>query len=346
MDFTWPVMLWGLLLLPAFVAWYAFGVRRVRGRVAQRFAEAPLFSQLAIRLPRARRHIAMVLYFTALALCLVAAARPMMAIPLPVDKTVVVLLIDTSGSMQAPDMAPSRLEAAKAAARTFVDNFPQGPRIGLMTFSTYPTLNVPPTPDHQAIKDAIDAVKPQQATAIGDGIAGALKAIPGRTVPNDEPPAGQVSPFGQPQAPPQPAPAPQPGETVDDVPAAIILASDGGQNAGHADPLRMAILAKTEKVKIYTIGLGTPGGGVFSYQGQMVLVPFDPSLLQQIAAITDGKFYFSPSAKDLRQIYRDLGRSIGWEKRKTEVSALMVGGAGVLMLGGGLLSMLWMGRLP
>jgi len=99
-------------------------------------------------------------------------------------------------------------------------------------------------------------------------------------------------------------------------------------------------------VKICTIGLETPGGGVFSYQGQMVLVPFNPSLLQQIAAVTDGKFFFSPSAKELAQVYRDLGRTIGWETRKTEVSALFVGGAGVLMLGGGLLSMLWMGRLP
>ena len=108
----------------------------------------------------------------------------------------------------------------------------------------------------------------------------------------------------------------------------------------------MAILAKQEKVKIYTIGLGTPGGGVFNYQGQMVLVPFDPALLQQIAAVTDGKFFFAPSAKDLTQVYRDLGRTIGWETRKTEVSALVVGGAGVLMLGGGLVSMLWMGRLP
>ncbi len=108
----------------------------------------------------------------------------------------------------------------------------------------------------------------------------------------------------------------------------------------------MAILARQQKVKIYTIGLGTPGGGVFMYQGQMVLVPFDPTLLQQIASVTDGKFFFSPSAKDLAQIYRDLGRTIGWETRKTEVSALFVGGAGALMLGGGLLSLVWRGRLP
>jgi Ca-activated chloride channel family protein len=340
-------MLWGLLLLPAFVAWYTFGVRRVRGRAAGRFAEAPLFAQLAVRLPMVRRHIAMTLYFVALGLLLVAAGRPVMALPMPVNKAVVMLAIDTSGSMEAPDVAPTRLDAAKVAARVFLDNFPQGPKVGLVTFSTYPTLNVPPTPDHQAIKDALEALKPQEATAIGDGIASALKAIPGRTAPAT---GRQSTPFGAPFGQIPPSAAAPPAESAppsgDLAPAAIILVSDGGDNSSRNDPLKMAILAKQQKVKIYTIGLGTPGGGVFNYQGQMVLVPFDPALLQQIAAITDGKFFFSPSAKDLTQVYRDLGRTIGWETRKTEVSALVVGSAGVLMLGGGLMSMLWMGRLP
>jgi Ca-activated chloride channel family protein len=341
-EFTWPLMLWGLLLLPAFIGWYVFGVRRIRGRAAGRFAEAPLFAQLAVRLPLLRRHVAMGLYFVALGLLLLAAARPVMAIPMPVDKAVVVLLIDTSGSMEAPDIQPTRLEAAKAAAKTFLDNFPPGPRVGLVTFSTYATLNVPPTTDRQAVKDAIDALKPQESTAIGDALAAALKAIPGRTAPATNP---QPTPFGQAQPPPAAQPS-QPAPSGDLPPAAIILASDGGDNSSRNDPLKMAILAKQEKVKIYTIGLGTPGGGVFNYQGQMVLVPFNPTLLQQLAAITDGKFFYGPSANDLKQVYRDLGRTIGWEKRKTEVSALAVGGAGVLMLGGGLVSMLWMGRLP
>ena len=340
-------MLWGLLLLPAFIAWYVFGVRRVRGRAAGRFAEAPLFAQLAVRLPMFRRHIAMALYFVALGLLLVAAGRPVMAIPMPVNKAVVILAIDTSGSMEAPDVVPTRLDAAKVAAKTFLDNFPQGPKVGLVTFSTYATLNVPPTPDHQAVKDAIDTLKPQESTAIGDGIAAALKAIPGRTAPATD---RQASPFGGPFGQAQPPVTAPPAESTpppgDLAPAAIILTSDGGDNSSRNDPLRMAILAKQEKVKIYTIGLGTPGGGVFNYQGQMVLVPFDPALLQQIAAITDGKFFYGPSASDLKQVYRDLGRTIGWETRKTEVSALVVGGAGVLMLGGGLVSMLWMGRLP
>jgi len=343
-EFTWPVMLWGLLLLPAFIAWYVFGVRRVRGRAAGRFAEAPLFAQLAVRLPMFRRHIAMALYFVALGLLLVAAGRPVMAIPMPVNKAVVILAIDTSGSMEAPDVPPTRLDAAKMAARVFLDNFPQGPKVGLVTFSTYPTLNVPPTPDHQAVKDALAALKPQEATAIGDGIAAALKAIPGRTAPT---PDRQANPFGQAQPPlTVPPPVESTPPSGDLAPAAIILLSDGGDNSSRNDPLKMAILAKQQKVKIYTIGLGTPGGGVFNYQGQMVLVPFDPALLQQLAAVTDGKFFFAPSAKDLTQVYRDLGRTIGWETRKMEVSALVVGGAGVLMLGGGLVSMLWMGRLP
>ncbi len=342
MEFTWPVMLWGLLLLPAFVGWYVLGVRRVRRTAVQRFAEAPLFAQIAVRLPRLRRHISMILYFAALGLLLAAVARPVTAIPMPVNKATVILVLDTSGSMAAPDVPPSRLDAARLAARVFLDNFPQGPKVGLVSFSTYATLNVPPTPDHEAVKQALAALKPQEATAIGDGIAVALKAIPGRHADTQDAAPSPAAPFA-----PVPTPPPPPAVKPEDLPpAAIVLLSDGGQNAGTADPLRMALLARQQKVKIYTIGLGQPGGGVFMYQGQMVLVPFDPTLLQQIATVTDGKFFFTPSAKDLAQVYKDLGRTIGWETRKTEVSALFVGGAGALMLGGGLVSLLWMGRLP
>ena len=358
MEFTWPVMLWALVFLPAAVAAYVLGVRRVRRTAAQRFAEAPLFAQIAVRLPAVRRHISMGLYFAALGLLLGAAARPVMAVPLPVNRATVILAIDTSGSMAAPDLQPTRLDAARAAALGFLDVFPPGPRVGLVSFSTYATLIVPPTDDRGAVRDAIAGLKTQEATAIGDGIATSLRAIPGRapSVPgasgpgsNNNAPFGQP-PFGQPPfgAPPGP-PAGTPGQgaqPTDLPPAAIILLTDGGQNAGTADPIRMAALAKQLKVKIYTIGLGTPGGGVFNYQGQMVLVPFDPTLLAQIAAITDGRFYMSPTTDDLKRIYRELGRTIGWEKRKAEVSALFVAGAGALMLGGGALSMLWMGRLP
>jgi len=354
MEFTWPVMLWALVLLPASIAWYVLGVRRIRGATARRFAEAPLFAQIAVRLPAIRRHISMGLYFASLALLLGAAARPVMAVPLPVNRATVMLAIDTSGSMAAPDIQPTRLDAARQPALGFLDVFPPGPRVGLVTFSTYATLMVPPTDDRNAVRDALATIKPQEATAIGDGIATSLRAIPGRasSVPGVTAPGQGQSPFGQspfggpgPGTPAQPAPAPG-GQPQDMPPGAVILLSDGGQNAGTADPIRMAALAKQLKVKIYTIGLGTPGGGVFQYQGQMVLVPFDPALLQQVAAITDGKFFISPNADDLKRIYRELGQMIGWEKRKTEVSALFVAGAGVLMLGGGALSLLWMGRLP
>jgi Ca-activated chloride channel family protein len=364
MEFTWPVMLWGLALLPASIAWYVLAVRRIRRRTAQRFAEAPLFAQIAVRLPAVRRHISMGLYFAALALLLGAAARPVMAVPLPVNRATVILAIDTSGSMAAPDLQPTRLDAARQAALGFLETFPPGPRVGLVTFSTYATLMVPPTDDRGSVRDALATLKTQEATAIGDGIATSLRAIPGRSAsvpgagngqippqggpPGQAPPSGQA-PFSSPQSPFQPvqppAAAPQ-GQRQDLPPAAIILLSDGGQNAGRLDPIQMAVLAKQLKVKIYTIGLGTPGGGVFNYQGQMVLVPFDPSLLQQIASITDGKFFISPTAGDLKRIYQELGRMIGWEKRKTEVSSLFVAAAGTLMLGGGALSLLWMGRLP
>ena len=344
MEFTWPVMLWGLLLLPAFVVWYVIGFRHLRHRAAVRFAERPLFQKLATSLPGVRRHTTMALYFLALALLLAAVSRPIAAVPMPVNKAVVMLAVDTSGSMMAPDLEPTRLEAAKAAARTFVDAFPQGPKIGLVSFSTYATLMIPPTPDHEAVKQAITTMKPQEATAIGDGLLLSLKALPGRVV---DLPESRPGPF-VPQQPPASAPPPSssPPQPEDLAPAAIILISDGGQNAGNADPLKIALLAKQLKVKVYTIGIGSPSGSVFNYQGQMVFVPFNPTLLQQIAAVADGKFFMTSTAQEMKQIYRELGRVIGWETRKIEVSSMFVGGAGLLLLAGGVISLLWTGRLP
>ena len=344
MEFTWPVMLWGLLLLPAFVVWYVIGFRHLRHRAAVRFAERPLFQKLATSLPGVRRHTTMALYFLALALLLAAVSRPIAAVPMPVNKAVVMLAVDTSGSMMAPDLEPTRLEAAKVAARTFVDAFPQGPKIGLVSFSTYATLMIPPTPDHEAVKQAITTMKPQEATAIGDGLLLSLKALPGRVV---DLPESRPGPF-VPQQPSASAPPPSssPPQTEDLAPAAIILISDGGQNAGNADPLKIALLAKQLKVKVYTIGIGSPSGSVFNYQGQMVFVPFNPTLLQQIAAVADGKFFMTSTAQEMKQIYRELGRVIGWETRKMEVSSMFVGGAGLLLLAGGVISLLWTGRLP
>jgi Ca-activated chloride channel homolog len=346
-EFTWPLMLWGLLLVPAFVGWYVIGARRARRLTASRFAERALFAQLATSLSGLRRHVSMALYFVALAMLLGAVGRPVMGIPLPVNKAVVMLVVDTSGSMIAPDLQPSRLEAAKIAARAFVDAFPQGPKIGLVSFSTYATLMIPPTPDHDAVKQGIATLKPQEATAIGDGILVALKALPGRTV---DVPEARPGPFGAPGGPPsppsQPIPPSIPPQPQDLGPAAMLLLSDGGQNAGNADPVKMALLAKQLKVKIYTVGLGASGGSVFNHQGQMVFVPFDPTLLQQIAAVTEGKFFMASETAALKQIYRDLGRVLGWETRKTEVSALFVGAAGLLLLAGGVISLVWAGRLP
>ena len=347
MEFTWPVMLWGLLLVPALIGWYVVGARRARRLAAERFAQHALFARLATTLPGLRRHVTMALYFVALAMLLGAVGRPIMGIPLPVNKAVVMLVVDTSGSMMAPDLEPNRLEAAKIAARTFIDAFPQGPKIGLVSFSTYATLMIPPTPDHEAVKQAVATLKPQEATAIGDGILVALKALPGRTV---DVPEARPGPFGAPGNPPsvpsQPVPPSTPPQAHDIGPAAIILLSDGGQNAGNADPLKMAFQAKQLGVKIYTVGLGSPGGSVFNYQGQLVFVPFDPTLLQQMAAVTDGKFFMSSATEGLKRVYRDLGRVLGWETRKTEVSSLFVGAAGLLLLAGGVISLLWSGRLP
>jgi Ca-activated chloride channel family protein len=126
---------------------------------------------------------------------------------------------------------------------------------------------------------------------------------------------------------------------------AILLISDGVSNFG-VDPFQAAQVARRFEVKIYTVGVGTPQGSVQTVDGQLVFIPFDPTGLQQIAAITGGRYFYPPSSEDLRRVYRELGRSFGWERERTELSALFVAAGGLAMVMGGMLSLVWYRRLP
>jgi Ca-activated chloride channel family protein len=148
----------------------------------------------------------------------------------------------------------------------------------------------------------------------------------------------------------RPAPLPQdpnePIPTLDDLaPASIVMFSDGVDNFGP-NPYEAAALARDGKVKIYTVGVGTPGGVVMQIDNQMVLVPFDSSGLERIAQITDGRYFASPGDEELRRIYRQLGRIIGWERTRLEVSFLLVGLAGFVITTGGVCSLAWFRRVP
>jgi len=355
MAFTWPVMLWALAALPLLL-WAYLGVLRRQQRMRERLADTRLLAYLVTPLPPWRRHLPVGIYLVAILLLVLAMARPIAAIPLPVNRAAVVIAIDTSKSMIAEDVKPNRLDAARNAAREFIRTMPGGARIGLIAFSDYGTVLVPPSTDRQALGEALDRLQPQQATSVGSAILEALRVLPLRReflgdrlerLRGPVPQASPLFPFPLPAPTPTPTPGPpaSPPSVNDLPPAAILIFSDGVSNLG-ADPRAAAALAAEARVKIYAVGLGQQGGSVMTYQNQLVLVPFDPILLQEVARLTGGEYFSASNLDDLRRIHRQLGRAIGWERRRTEVTSLVAGAAGVLMLTGGLLSMLWFRRLP
>lgn len=350
MAFTWPVMLWALLALPVLLWGYGSVLRRQR-RLQTRLADAHLLAHLIPAASPMRRHLPVVIYLLAVVLLVLAMARPIAAIPLPVNRAAVVIAIDTSKSMMAEDVKPNRLEAAKNAARDFIKAMPGSARIGLIAFSDYGTVLVPPSPEREPLEEALGRLQPQQSTAVGSAILEGLRILPlrreflGERLERLRGPVPQQGPFPQPLPSPAPGPPAPPPPVSALPPAAILIFSDGVSNLG-ADPRAAAALAAEAKVKIYTVGLGQQGGTVMTYQNQLVLVPFDSTVLQEVARQTGGEYFGAGNLEELRRVYRQLGRSIGWERRRTEMTSLVAAVAAVLMLTGGLLSMVWFRRLP
>ncbi len=335
MEFTWPVMLVGLAGVPLLVAgWWA--LRTHQARASRAFADPHLLPLLrrgkALRAP----HLPFYLYLAAIILFVFASARPVAAIPVPANRAAVVVVVDMSKSMVATDLQPSRLEVAKQVVREFLRAVPRSAKVGLVSFSDYAQVLVRPTTEHQDVLEALERLQPTQATAVGSAILTAVRALPGREN------AGQELLLGQPGI----LPAPQPTPGAEPLPpGALLLISDGVSNFG-IDPLQAAQVARRFEVKIHTVGVGTPQGSVQTVDGQLVFIPFDPTGLQQIAAMTGGRYFYPPTSEDLRRVYRELGRSIGWERQRMELSALFAGAGGLLMLTGGILSLLWYRRLP
>ncbi len=309
MTWQWPAMLAGLLALPALAALYLAVLRRPpRSPVA--YTRAALVARAA-DVGRWRRHLPAALVAAGLGMVVLALARPVAPLPVPAVQTTVVLSIDVSRSMLADDLPPTRMEAAKAAAREFVLGLPRGLKVGLVTFSSYATLLVPPTADRARVAEAIDMLSTEFATAIGDGLVEAVFALPGRRRP--------LSPF---EPPPPPAPDAPPGT--------VVLLSDGQSNRG-VPPQDAARIAREQGVTVYTVGIGTPEGTFLNLGGRAIWVRLDEDTLREVAEITGGTYYHARSAAELRRVYRRLSRVIGWEARPTEVSALAAGAAAVLL---------------
>jgi Ca-activated chloride channel family protein len=356
MNFLAPQLLLGLLLIPVAIGFYLWAQRR-RSQYAVRFTNLALLSNIAPRRPSWRRHLPPVLYLGAIAALLIGLARPTMVVQVPREDATVILTMDVSGSMRATDVSPTRLDAAKASALSFINQLPENVRVGVVAFASEPVTLVSPTTDRAQTTEAINSLTARDGTAMGDALMQVLDIAEKIQKDNasetpDTSAAPNASTAPDPSASPGASGAPATGT---DQPAnkplvAAILLSDGANSVGQAQPLDAAARAKTLGVPIYTIALGTPNGTVDVQDnfGQTVTldVPPDTETLQQIAATTGGQAFDAPTAAQLASVYDNLQSRIGYTEQRQEVTFALVGAGLLLVVVGAGLSAVWFGRLP
>lgn len=314
---------WFLLVVPLLVALFVAG-RFCRRRRVLRFANMELLESVAPSRPSRWRHVPTALLAASLVLLTTAMAGPTHDVRVPLNRAVVMLVIDVSESMAATDVAPSRLAAAQVAGKQFADELTPGINLGLVEFAATATLLVAPTTDRGAVKAAIDSLRPAPRTATGEGIFTALQSI--KTV-------GAV--MGGGPGPP---------------PARIVLESDGAENVpmNPNDPqgaYTAARAAKAQGVQISTISFGTPNGTVV-YQGATLPVPVDDQTLQRICQITGGQAFHAGSLDALENVYSTLQQQIGFQTVRGDASAGWILLGAVVMAGAVLAGLLLNRRIP
>jgi len=335
MSFIWPLMLGWLVLIPLFVLVY-LRMQQQRRRLVAQYGNLGIGSAAASRRPGARRHIPPALFLVALTILIVALGRPQTVVSLPRLEGTVMLAFDVSGSMAADDLKPTRMEAAKAAARDFVSRQPATVQIGVVSFSEGGFATQPPTNDQTAILAAINRLTVQRGTSLARGIEASLKVI---DVGSSQ---AQLS-LSDRTATPAPTPTPVPRGTYTS--SVIVLLTDG-ENTQSPDPLVAAQLAADRGVRIYTVGVGSAAGAILRLEGFSVRSRLDEQTLQQIAQLTGGAYHNAENEAELRTIYDNLNPRLVVKPQKTEVTALFAGAGMIVLLLGGALSLLWLGRVP
>ena len=318
MSFAEPAVLIGLLALPVLALFYA-AEQRNRRAAAAAFAAPPVQPSVAPDSPGWRRHAPMLAAALALAILILAAAKPQRTVAVPVERASIVLATDVSGSMLAKDVKPTRLVAAKQAARRFVDKVPSRVNIGVLAFNGTPTVLHSPTRDRDAVRTAINGMTSSGATATGEAIAAGVQMLR---------PSGSQS-----------------GHRP---PAAMLLLSDGASTRGR-DPIEQAQAARKLGVRVYTVALGTSNGTITIKRKDGTTtsrpVPPDPGSLKEIARVSRGKAYTAGSNNRLEEIYEQLGSELGHRKEKRQITSVFAGGGLVLLLTGMAMSMRYFGRL-
>lgn len=318
MSFGAPLVLIGLVALPALAALYVREQRR-RADAMTAFVTTPLLASVAPRRPGWRRHASYVLLAVGVAALIIAAARPQHAIQKPIKGATVMLVNDISASMTATDVRPSRLAAAKRAATSFLKRATAYTQVGSIEFARHPVLLQSPTTNHALTRSAIASIKPGGGgTAMGDALDVALTQI------KRAPKVGKKRP-----------------------PGSVILISDGAANVG-VNPVTVAGQAKRQHVKIYTISVGTAHGvaAIPRHNREVATpVPVDPTELGQIAQASGGRAYRAPDSATLGAIYSNLAKVLGHRRAEAQLTGFFAGAGLVLVALAVGASLLWFARL-
>lgn len=320
MTFTWPIALLGLLLVPVLVLAYVWSERR-RTSAQARFGNPDLLPNVVDRAPGRLRALPVVLLLIALGAMIVGVARPHATVSVPREEATVVLAIDVSRSMKATDVEPTRLDAARTAARTFLAEVPEKFRVGVVSFASRAVVGVAPTEDRALVEAALDSLTPGEGTAIGDAVALSVQV-------------GQQEATAEEEAPPR----------------AILLISDGARDGGRIEPAEAAATAKERSVPVYSVLVGTQDGVIEeTLTGglrRIIRVPPSPQTLEQISSTTGGEFFAALDNEELSRVYEDLGSRLGEREESREITDLFAAAAVVLLLVAGTISAVLFRRVP
>jgi Ca-activated chloride channel family protein len=314
LTFGAPLLLLTLLVIPAFAALRIVLARR-SARYPIAFTNLPLLAEAAeaSHVGSVRRLVPIAMLLLALAVAGAALARPEVGKTVVQKQSVVVMLVDLSGSMEATDVKPTRIAAAIQAMQGFVHGLPSESRIGLVSFSSQPTVIAIPTTDHESIAASLPYLAPNGATALGDGLSAAVTVVE-QSIGG---PARLARSAG--------------------TPGAIVLLSDGAQNRGTIQPDEAARRAKAAGVPVYTIAYGTPHGTVrFEGYPQKFPAPPDPATMRSIASITGGKTFSARSATQVVGVFKNLGSVLGRRHEERKLGSWFDLVAGFALLGAAL----------
>jgi Ca-activated chloride channel homolog len=319
-SFDWPIALLALLLVPLLLgAYLRYDARREP--TAATFGNPNLLPTVVARRPGRLRHLPLAVLLVGLTAMIFGVARPHANVSVRREEATIILAIDVSRSMKATDVKPNRLEAARAAAKAFVEKIPEKYQVGVVSFATRAVVGLPPTTDRSLVAASLDSLTPGEGTAIGDAVALSLQ-------------------LGQKQRS-------QDGSLP---PRAILLISDGTRDGGRVPPQVAGQRAKKEGVPVYTVLVGTQLGVVEEtltggYR-RFIRVPPSPETLQDLARQSGGAFFTAVDDQRLTKVYEDLGTRLGKQTERREITDYFAGGAAALLFAGGALSALLFRRVP